>query len=127
MRNGCVGEMGEKLVEEHFTNEGYDVDRVSEWDNTLPYDLVVKKKKRILSNKPLKIQVKATRGPKNGRYVFWTRKMKGARKVAYEPGDFDLFVFVDITSSTMVAAPFSPKTCHSFSKEEWKEQSTGEK
>lgn len=119
MRNSSIAEKGQKIAEEYFTNKGYVVDRVYERDNSLPYDISVRKR----GSSWKKVQVKTTRGPKEERYIFRTRKTKGSRRVPYEKGDLDMFVLVDSKTRTLMTFPFSDKSCFSFSQDDWEASS----
>lgn len=119
MRNHSVAEKGQKLVEGYFKKLGWDVVDVADRDNTLPYDIAVRKRP---ANRWMKIQVKTTRGPKEDKLIFRTRKSKNGKKAFYEPDDLDMFVFVDASTRTMVHSPYERRGCFSFSTDAWEEK-----
>lgn len=120
MRNETIGQKGQELVENYFKRRGFEIEKTYEVDNALPYDLAVRKKG---GKRWMKIQVKTTRGPQNKKYVFRTRKTSGSKKVNYEPGDLDMFIFVDAKTNTMMQSGYSSKGFFSFSAEDWKRDS----
>lgn len=120
MRNETIAQKGQQLVESYFKRRGFEVDRAYERDNTLPYDLAVRKKG---GKRWTKIQVKTTRGPQQQKFVFRTRKTSGNQKVIYEPGDLDMFIFVDAKTKTMMQSSYLRKGFFSFSEEDWNRDS----
>jgi len=118
MRNDVVAEKGQKLVEDYYKRRGWEVDDVTKRDNTLPYDIAVRKGPEY---RWLKIQVKTTRGPKNDTLTFRTRKSRRGKKVNYEPRDLHMFAFVDHATETMVHSTYARKGYFAFSTDKWEE------
>lgn len=117
MRNNAVAEKGQKLVEDFYKSRGWEVDDVTKRDNTLPYDVAIRK----LGTRWVKIQIKTTRGPRGEKLIFRTRKSRANKKVLYDPKDLDFFIFVDASTKTMIWAKYVRKGYFVFSEDAWEE------
>ncbi len=120
MRNNAVAEKGQKLVENFCKGRGWEVDDVTKRDNTLPYDVAIRKR----GTRWVKIQVKTTRGAQDEKLVFRTRKSRANKKVLYDPKDLDFFIFVDAASETMIWTRYMRKGYFVFSENDWEEKCT---